>query len=28
LAPYGVYLIFATNAEGKTSATTKLAITR
>ena len=28
LAPYGVYLIFATNADGKTSATTKLAITR
>lgn len=28
LAPYGVYLIFATNSEGKTSATTKLAITR
>jgi ligand-binding sensor domain-containing protein len=28
LAPYGVYLIFATDHEGKTSATTKLAITR
>ncbi|MDG2312285.1 MAG: ABC transporter substrate-binding protein, partial [Flavobacteriales bacterium] len=28
LAPYGVYLIFATNADGKTSSTTKLAITR
>ena len=28
LAPYGVYLIFATDSEGKTSATTKLAITR
>ncbi len=28
LAPYGVYLIFATDSDGKTSATTKLAITR
>ena len=28
LAPYGVYLVFAVDGDGKTSGTTKLAITR
>jgi hypothetical protein len=28
LAPYGVYLVFAVDRDGKTSGTTKLAITR